>query len=65
MIVWGRNRTARALPADCVPFQTIRKDSFAIKKPLGWPRDWQGWQVGRLDKNKIDEELKKLESNHD
>lgn len=60
MIIWGRNRCTRSLPADCVPFKTIRRGAVAIKHPLTWHRDWEGWMWGRQNKNDIDKQLVKL-----
>ena len=65
MIVWGKNRYARPLPYDCVPFKTVRRNGLLIKKPLTWHSDWCGWRVGRLANNTIDEQLKALESKYE
>lgn len=60
MIVWGRNKSARPLPADCVPFQTIRKNGITIKRPISWHHDWEGWSFGRMANNRIDRQLVKV-----
>lgn len=60
-LTWGRNKFARLLPADCVPFRTIRKNGITIKQPISWHHDWEGWSFGRLANNTIDEHLIQLE----
>lgn len=65
MIIWGRN--SRTWPLlDVLPLKRAKnRQGKAIIRPITWHRDWEGWSVGRMQENAVDELLKDLEVLHE
>ena len=62
MISWGKNNKTFPL-YDVLPLKRIKdKSGKYIYRPITWHRDWEGWKIGKLYQNGIDEALIALES---